>query len=110
MIRKEKYTKNKRVFKFVPNQKMRKQKNCHSMQSILFLNRRKDTAVVLLEVWLVLVSQQAGVFLPVVSYHKVKSEVTSYVREHTHFRIRRKMCIDTEVYGDNIGAFTTRRS
>jgi len=90
---------------------MRKQKkNCHSTQTILFLNRRKDSAVVLLEVWLVLVTQQSGVFLPVVSYHKVKSEVTSYVKEHTHFRTPGKICMDTEVYGDNIGAFTTRRS
>ena len=46
---------------------------------------------VLLEVWLALVTQQSGVFLPVVSYHKDKSEVTSYVREHTHFRTGGKM-------------------
>jgi len=100
----------KHVFKFVPNQKIWKQNNCHNTQSILFLNRWKDPAVVLLEVWLVLVTQHSGVFLPVVSYHKVKSEVTASVREHTNFRTRGKICMDTEVYGENIGAFTTRRS
>jgi len=90
---------------------MRKQKKTVTARNLSrFLKRRGDSAVVLLEVWLALITQQSGVFLPVVSYYKDKSEVTSYVREHTHFHTVGKMCMDTDIYGHNISVFTKRRS